>query len=601
MKALSQTKRSCYCCELRKDDMGKEVVIKGWVHSRRDHGSIIFVDLRDRTGLCQVELDPTNIPIQEFKEAHSLRVEFVIAVKGTVTHRPEGTVNPKLETGEIEVKASHFEILNTSMPLPFKIDEYVQPGEETRLRYRYLDLRRPEMQKIIMTRAKLYRIVRDFLDDNGFVEVDTPILTKSTPEGARDFLVPSRMSPGHFYALPQSPQLFKQILMVAGYDKYFQIARCFRDEDFRANRQPEFTQIDIEMSFITPEELFEPMEQLIKTVFETILERPVQIPFRRISYAEAMLKYGIDKPDLRFGLEIQDVTDVFRAGCTFKVFQEMIEKGGVIRALCVPGAAEKISNTQLKPGGALPKVAGDFGAKGLLWFKMEGEPAMPVSTVSKFFTPETLARLAETFGAKTGDLILLISDKPNIAAEAMGQLRLWLGRELDLIDRNAFKFLWVLDFPLFEYDEKEKRWDAKHHPFTAPMPEDIPLLDTDPGQVRAQAYDICLNGEEIGGGSIRIHRSDVQEKVFNVLGIDGEKAKEKFGFLLEALSYGAPPHGGIAFGVDRIMMILMNRDSIRDVIPFPKTQTGLCLMTGAPSDVTDAQLKDLHIEQRKKP
>jgi aspartyl-tRNA synthetase len=580
--------------------MGKEVVIKGWVHSRRDHGSIIFVDLRDRTGLCQVELDPTNIPIREFKEAHSLRVEFVIAVKGAVTHRPEGTVNPKLETGEIEVKASHFEILNTSMPLPFKIDEYVQPGEETRLRYRYLDLRRPEMQKIIMTRAKLYRIVRDFLDDNGFVEVDTPILTKSTPEGARDFLVPSRMSPDHFYALPQSPQLFKQILMVAGYDKYFQIARCFRDEDFRANRQPEFTQIDIEMSFITPEELFEPMELLIKTLFETILERPVHTPFPRISYAEAMLKYGIDKPDLRFGLEIQDVTDMFRTGCAFKVFQEMIEKGGVIRALCVPGAAEKISNTQLKPGGALPKVAGDYGAKGLLWFKMEGEPAMPVSTVSKFFTPETLGKLAQMLKARAGDLILLISDKPNIAAEAMGQLRLWLGGELDLIDRNAFKFLWVLDFPLFEYDEKEKRWDAKHHPFTAPVPEDIPLLDTDPGQVRAQAYDICLNGEEIGGGSIRIHRSDIQEKVFKVLGIDAEKAKEKFGFLLEALSFGAPPHGGIAFGVDRIMMILMNRDSIRDVIPFPKTQTGLCLMTGAPSDVTDAQLKELHIEKRQK-
>ncbi|MBN1900172.1 aspartate--tRNA ligase, partial [Candidatus Sumerlaeota bacterium] len=564
--------------------MGQDIVLKGWVHSRRDHGSIIFIDLRDRAGLCQVELDPKNMDKEEFLHAHALRSEFVIAVQGKVRERPEGTVNPKLPTGEVELKADHFEILNPSAPLPFKIDEYAHVGEETRLRYRYLDLRRPEMQKIIITRSTLYRIVRNFLHDNGFIEIDTPILTKSTPEGARDFLVPSRLSPGHFYALPQSPQLFKQILMVAGYDKYFQIARCFRDEDFRANRQPDFTQIDIEMSFVTPEDIFEPMERLCKAIFEGILERPVTIPFRRIPYAEAMLKYGSDKPDLRFDLEIRDVSEVFKTGCEFKVFNEILEKGGVIRALCVPGGAAKISNTQLKPGGALPKVASDFGAKGLAWFKMEGEPATPTSTITKFFAPETLSALAEKTEARAGDLIMIVSDKEKVAATVMGQLRLWLGNELALIDPDALEFAWIVDFPLLEYDDREKRWSPAHHPFTSPMPEDIPLLETDPGKVRARAYDLALNGEEIAGGSIRIHSSDVQEKAFKAIGITSEQAMAKFGFLLEALSFGAPPHGGIAFGVDRLMMILMKRDSIRDVIPFPKTQTGLCLMTHAPSD-----------------
>jgi aspartyl-tRNA synthetase len=578
--------------------MGKDVVLKGWVHSRRDHGNIIFIDLRDRTGLCQVELDPRSMDKEEFLHAHSLRSEFVIAVQGKVQERPEGTLNPKLATGEVEVKADHFEILNPSAPLPFKLDEYTQIGEETRLRYRYLDLRRPEMQKIIMTRSRLYRIVRNFLEDNGFIEIDTPILTKSTPEGARDFLVPSRLSPGHFYALPQSPQLFKQILMVAGYDKYFQIARCFRDEDFRANRQPEFTQIDIEMSFITPEDLFDPMERLCRLVFEGILDRQVTIPFRRIPHSESMLKYGSDKPDLRFSLEIRDVTEVFKTGCDFKVFNEIIETGGVIRALCVPDGARKISNTQLKPGGSLPRVASDFGAKGLAWFKMEGEPATPTSTITKFFSPETLSALAEKTGARAGDLILLISDKAKVAATAMGQLRLWLGRELGLIDPDALEFAWIVDFPLFEFDEKEKRWSPAHHPFTSPVPEDVPYLESDPERVRARAYDLSLNGEEIAGGSIRIHSSDVQEKVFKAIGISPEQAREKFGFLLEALSFGAPPHGGIAFGVDRLMMILMKRDSIRDVIPFPKTQTGLCLLTQAPSDVAEQQLRELHIKLR---
>ncbi len=599
MTCLQHQKRTCYCGQIRKEHIGQDAILKGWVHSRRDHGGIIFLDLRDRTGLCQVELDPQHMPRELFEKAHTIRSEYVVAVRGPICPRPEGTVNKKLDTGEVEVKAAEFEILNTSNPLPFSIDEYANIGEEVRLRHRYLDLRRPEMQKVIMSRARLFRVVRDFLDDKGFLEIDTPILTKSTPEGARDFLVPSRLSPGEFYALPQSPQLFKQILMVAGYDRYFQIARCFRDEDFRANRQPEFTQIDIEMSFITPDDLFEPIEQLCQTVFREIVQRDIPLPFRRISWAEAMLKFGSDKPDLRFSLEIADVTDVFRAGCEFKVFNETLENKGVIRALRVPGAATSISNTQLKPGGPIPSVASTFGAKGVAWFKMEGEPAVPTSTISRFFASETLKALADNLGAQAGDVILLIADQPRVAAESMGQLRLWLGRELNLIDRDALAFAWIVDFPLFEFDAKENRWTSAHHPFTSPVPEDIPLLDTEPGKVRALAYDLALNGEEIAGGSIRIHQSDVQKKVFEVIGIGPEEAEAKFGFLLEALSFGAPPHGGLAFGFDRLMMILMKCDSIRGVIPFPKTQTGLCLMTGAPSDVSDLQLRDLNIRKLK--
>lgn len=599
MTELSEAKRTYYCGEIRASHIGEEVVMKGWVHTRRDHGNIIFIDLRDRTGLCQVELDPQHMSDKFFERAHGIRNEYVLAVKGKITERPEGTVNPKLVTGQVELKATEFEILGTSRPLPFRLDEYASVGEEVRLRYRYLDLRRPEMQNIIMNRAKVYRIVRDYLDDNGFIEIDTPILTKSTPEGARDFLVPSRLSPGMFYALPQSPQLFKQILMVAGYDRYFQIARCFRDEDFRANRQPEFTQIDIEMSFITPDDLFEPMEKMCKKIFETILDKEVKIPFRRIPYAEAMLKYGSDKPDLRFGLEIQDVTDVFREGCEFKVFNEQIEKGGVIRALCVPGGGSKISNTQLKPGGAVPKVASIYGAKGVAWFKVEGDPPKPTSSIARFFSDDNLDNLQKAIGAEPGDLILIITDKPRIAAEAMGQLRLWLGKELNLINDDQLEFAWIVDFPLFEYNDRENRWESAHHPFTSPDPRDIDLLESDPGKVRARAYDLSLNGEEIAGGSIRIHRSDVQKRVFKAIGIDEEEAKVKFGFLLEALSFGAPPHGGIAFGLDRLIMILMKCDSIRSVIAFPKTQTGLCLMTNAPSDVSEKQLEELHIRKRK--
>jgi aspartyl-tRNA synthetase len=598
VESLAEVKRSCYCGELRKEDIGKEVVLKGWVHSHRDHGGVQFIDLRDRTGFTQIELDPETFDA-ECGDSHALRSEYVIAVKGKVCERPEGTVNLKIPTGEIEIKASAWEILNVSEALPFKLDEFTKVGEETRLRYRYLDLRRPAMQKVIMTRAKFYRIVRDFLDDNGFIEIDTPILTKSTPEGARDFLVPSRLSAGNFYALPQSPQLFKQILMVAGYDKYFQIARCFRDEDFRANRQPEFTQIDIEMSFITPDDLFDPIQKLCKVIFKGILDKDIEIPFRRIPYDESMLKYGSDKPDLRFGLEIQDVTDIFK-GCEFKVFRTIIEKGGVIRALCVPGAASKISNTQLKPGGTLPGVVSTYGAKGLAWLKVEGETPKAVSTISKFFTEEILDNLVKDLDAKDGDLILMVADRKKVAADSMGALRLWLGKELDFIDKDALEFAWIVDFPLFDYDEKEKKLTPAHHPFTSPVLSDIPLLETAPEKVRALAYDLSLNGEEIAGGSIRIHNKEVQKKVFKAIGIGEEEARDKFGFLLEALSFGAPPHGGLAFGVDRMIMILMKKESIREVIPFPKTQTGLCLMTGAPSGVSDRQLKELSIQKKSK-
>ena len=595
MENIADARRTCYCGELRKEDIGRVVVIKGWVHSRRDHGGVQFIDLRDRTGLCQVELDPQNMP-EEYSETHSIRSEFVLAVKGEVRERPEGTVNPKLPTGEVEVKADACDVLNISKPLPFRLDEYANVGEETRLKYRYLDLRRPEMQKVIITRSRFYRIVRDFLDDNGFVEIDTPILTKSTPEGARDFLVPSRMSPGHFYALPQSPQIFKQILMIAGYDKYFQIPRCFRDEDFRANRQPEFTQIDIEMSFITEEELFDPIERLCHAVFKGIQGKDIPIPFPRIPYDEAMLKYGSDKPDLRFGMEIQDVSEVFKTGCEFKVFTEILKNDGVIRALCFPGGAEKISNTQLKPGGALPKVVNTYGAKGLAWFKVEGDPPTPKSNISRFFSEDTLKELVKQLDAKSGDLILIVADREKVAAESMGQLRLYLGKEHNLIDRDALKFAWIVDFPLFEYDEKDKRYKSAHHPFTMPRMDEIDYLETAPEKVHSRAYDLSLNGEEIAGGSIRIHRPDIQQRVFKAIGISEEEARMKFGFLLDALTYGAPPHGGIAFGVDRLIMILMGRESIREVIPFPKTQTGLCLMSGAPSEVSEDQLEDIHIQ-----
>jgi aspartyl-tRNA synthetase len=588
---LATKKRTHYCGDLRRDHIGQIVVLKGWVHRRRDHGGLIFIDLRDRTGLCQVVLNPETMNRDDFDKAHALRNEYVLAVEGCVNARPEGTVNPNIATGEIEVPANHFELLNPAAPLPFRLDEYTAVNEDVRLRYRYLDLRREEMRRNILTRANLYSVVRNYLNAQGFIEVETPILTKSTPEGARDFLVPSRLTPGRFYALPQSPQLFKQLLMVAGYDKYYQIARCFRDEDFRANRQPEFTQIDIEMSFIVPDDLFGVIEGLMQAIYRQICAIAVPVPFARLPYAEAMRRYGTDKPDVRFAMTIEDATDIMEQGCEFQVFNDVRKAGGVIRGLCVPAGASKISRKQLDD---LTGFVGTYGAKGLVWFRVADEGLG--SPVAKYFATDTLTALTDRMKAKPGDLLLFVADSEPVVCMALANLRLNLGNELALIDANKQAFVWVVDFPMLVWDDKERRFMAAHHPFTSPVPEDIQLLETAPERVRALAYDLVLNGEEIGGGSIRIHRRDVQEKVFRAIGISPEEAQTRFGFLLEALSFGAPPHGGIAFGFDRILMILLGEQSIREVIPFPKTQSGLCPLTGAPSDVDDGQLRELHIK-----
>jgi aspartyl-tRNA synthetase len=503
-----------------------------------------------------------------------------------------------MKTGEIEVLLADYEILSAAATLPFPIDEHQKTSEDLRLKYRYLDLRRPEMQHNLIERARLARIMRRCLDEQGFIEIETPCLTRSTPEGARDFLVPSRLQPGAFYALPQSPQLFKQLLMVSGMDRYYQIVRCFRDEDLRANRQPEFTQLDIEMSFIVPEELYGIMEGMMQAIFKEIKGIELALPFPRLSYAEAMLRFGSDKPDRRFALEIRELTEIIGAdGCEFKVFNDILSEGkAVIRALCVKGGGEKYSNTQLKPGGELPAYASRHGAKGLAWFRVEtdgnGQKVLN-SSISKFFQPECQARMIQALGAEAGDLILIVADQPLIAANALGQIRLKLAKELALIPAGVFEFCWVTDFPLLEWDAKEKRWSSTHHPFTMPRYEDWDKLESDPGAVQALAYDLALNGEEIGGGSIRIHRPDLQTRVFRTLGISDEEAKNKFGFLLEAFQYGAPPHGGIAFGMDRLLMNLLGTDSIRDVIAFPKTQTGACLMTNAPAPVDPKQLQEL--------
>ncbi len=590
MGELLTKRRTHYCGELRSDNIGEVVVLKGWVHRRRDHGGLIFIDLRDRTGLCQVVLNPETMNRDDFDKAHALRNEYVLAVEGCVNARPEGTVNPNIATGEIEVRVSIFELLSPAAPLPFRLDEYTTINEEIRLRYRYLDLRREEMQRNIRTRAKLYSVVRNYLNAEGFIEVETPILTKSTPEGARDFLVPSRLSPGQFYALPQSPQLFKQLLMVACYDKYYQIARCFRDEDFRANRQPEFTQIDIEMSFIQPDDLFTVIEEMMQAIYREICDITISVPFPRLPYAEAMLKYGTDKPDTRFGMTIEDATDVVQHGCEFQVFNDVSKNGGVIRGICVP-CGSKFSRKQLDD---LTSFVGTHGAKGLAWFRVTNEGLS--SPIAKFFTSDTLKALTDRMKARPDDLLLFVADSEKVVCAALDSLRLKLGKELSLIDPKKVTFVWVVDFPMLEWDEKERRFVAMHHPFTSPVPDDIPLLETAPEKVRALAYDLVLNGEEIGGGSIRIHRRDVQEKVFRAIGISPEEAQKRFGFLLEALSFGAPPHGGIAFGFDRILMILLGEQSIREVIPFPKTQSGLCPLTGAPSDVDDGQLRELYIK-----
>ena len=607
MSGLKDAPRSCYCGEPRIGDIGKELVLKGWVHHRRDHGGLIFIDLRDRSGICQAVLDPSTMDARGFDEAHSLRSEYVLAVRGKVTPRLEGAVNPNIATGEIELKITEFEVLNASRPVPFKLDEYAQLSEDVRLRYRYLDLRRPEMQRNIILRAKAMAAVREHLDGEGFLEIETPILNKSTPEGARDFLVPSRLTPGRFYALPQSPQIFKQILMIAGYDKYYQLPKCFRDEDLRANRQPEFTQIDVEMSFVTPEDVYRTMEGLVRHIFKRTKDYDLQTPFPRMTYDQAILRYGSDKPDLRFGLEIVDLTDMVKAaGCSFKVFTNALESGGVLRAFRVPGGARIYSGTQLRAEGDLNKTARTCGAGGMAWFQVveptAGDRGGLKSSIAKFFDPDLQTRIRSAMEGRPDDLILMVADPPGIAVAALSQLRLKVARDNALIDHSKPALCWITDFPLFEYDEKTKQYSPSHHPFTMPVEEDLGALRAgELGKVRAHAYDLVLNGEEIGGGSIRIHDREIQSLVFRTLGIDEEAARMKFGFLLDALQYGAPPHGGIAFGFDRIMMILLGESSIREVIPFPKTQTGVCMMSDAPSPVGRDQLDELGLAFVEKP
>ncbi len=596
---LGNFKRDKYCGEVALGDVGKEIKLAGWVHRKRHHGGVIFIDLRDREGIIQIVVEEKSNP-EAYEIADKLKPEYVIGVIGRVRKRPEGTENPKLKTGYVEVVADKILVFNTSDILPFPVEEETPVSEETKLKYRYIDLRRESMKNNLIFRHKVYQITRNFFTKEGFIEIETPFLTKSTPEGARDFIVPSRLHPGKFYALPQSPQLFKQILMVAGFDKYFQIVKCFRDEDLRADRQPEFTQIDYEMSFVSEKDVMDVAERLIATLFKELLGIELKTPFERISYVEAMEKYGTDKPDRRFGLELIELTDIFK-NTAFKVFRSAIDSGGIIKAINF-----KNSNLSRKEIDELTKFVQSLGAKGLAWIKVEKDKL--TSPIVKFFSEEEQKELLDRVNAEPGDVIFFSADKKEMVYKILGSLRLHLGRRYNLINKDKWDIFWVVDFPLMEWDEEEERFVSLHHPFTMPREEDIHVLkkalevkDLEEKKkivhsVKARAYDLVLNGEEIGGGSIRIHRRDIQEVVFNLLGIGEVEAQEKFGFLLESLRYGAPPHGGFAFGLDRLVALMLGLDSIRDVIAFPKTQRGICPLTNAPDYVEPKQLKELHIK-----
>jgi aspartyl-tRNA synthetase len=580
-------RRTHTCCELGAGDVGKEVVLMGWVLRRRDHGGVIFVDLRDREGISQVVFNPEVAP-EVHAKAHAIRNEYVLGVRGIVEMRPEGMINPNLETGDIEVLVKQLKILNAAQTPPFLVEDNVEVSETVRLKHRHLDLRRPQLQKNMLRRHVAAAAVRDYLNGNGFLDLETPFLTRSTPEGARDYLVPSRVNPGQFYALPQSPQIFKQLFMIAGFDRYYQIVRCFRDEDLRADRQPEFTQVDVEMSFVGEEDVMRMTEGMMEALFQRVPGFELDTPFPRLTYEEAVGRYGLDKPDTRFALELKDVSDIVGRS-NFKVFADAVGKGGIVKALNAKGCID-FSRKEIDD---LTDFVSVYRARGMAWVKVREDNWQ--SPIAKFFTDDERAALVERIGMEPGDLVFFLADQAKVVNEGLGHLRNHLGERLELIDRERFNFLWVTQFPMFEYDEAEKRYEALHHPFTSPLEEDYDRLSEDPTTVRSRAYDLVLNGFEVGGGSIRIHQRDIQERIFKALGMASDIYEEKFGFLLSALDSGAPPHGGIAIGFDRLVMLLCGETSIRDVIAFPKTQKAACLLTNAPSTPSKAQLDELYL------